>query len=173
MLAILGRILFLYIFISLLRFFFLDDVILSTSPLLVIVVIVMGIMPTMYKRLIAFVQIDKRGKNYRYYVKPLETMVATYLFLSFFRYALMQDVLFTSRLEIIFVAIFASITEAVLAKIDDVSPRDPKTEARKPFTYYYDKYVVNGTAFHKLMFVVYGLCILLFVSMMIYMFLIK
>src|SRR5699024_1393643 len=156
MLAILGRILFFYVSTSLLRYFFLNDYILSKSPIVIVMAIVMGVIPTLYAWVRPYIKVNRRIKQYRYYVRPLETMVTTYLFLTFFRYAVIQDVLLTVRLEVILLALFAGIAEAVLAKIDDVSPRDPKTEEGKTLSYYYDTYVVHASPFHKLMFTVYG-----------------
>lgn len=92
-----------------------------------------------------------------------------YIIFSLIRYAILQDSILANNIEVIMFSIMVGIMESVGAKIDDVSPRDPKKEPDRPLKYYIDKFIINAKPFHKVMFLVYGSCISLLIFIFILM----
>src|SRR5699024_10433792 len=129
--------------------------------------VVIAISSVVYSWLNRMINMDENQKNYRYLISPIKSMIVTYILLSFMRYAILQYTILLINIGIITSSIMVGIIEGVDAKIDDVSPRDPKQEPSKPLKYYIDKFVMNATPFHKTVFVVYGLCIFLLVIVLI------
>src|SRR5699024_1102140 len=82
-----------------------------------------------------------------------------YIIFSLIRYAILKDSILANNIEVI----TFSIMESVGAKIDDVSPRDPKKEPDRPLKYYIDKFIINAKPFHNVMFLVYGSCMSLLI----------
>lgn len=167
MMVMLKRVLVLYLFFSLARFFIFDESFFSTDRIVIIMVVVIAISSVVYSWLNRMINMDENQKNYRYLISPIKSMLVTYILLSFMRYAILQDTILVINIGIITSSIMVGIIEGVDAKIDDVSPRDPKQEPSKPLKYYIDKFVMNATPFHKTVFVVYGLCIFLLVIVLI------
>lgn len=112
----------------------------------------------------SLVKMDRKEKKYRYIVFPIGTSIVAYLLISFIRYALLEESILSMNVETISFAVMIGIVGVVGAKIDDVSPRDPKKEPAKPLKYYIDKFIIHATPFHKVMFFIYGFCILIFIS---------
>src|SRR5699024_11875617 len=71
-------------------------------------------------------------KKYRYLISPIKSAIATYIIISLIRYAILQDSFVANNIEVIMFSIMVGIMESVGAKIDDVSPRDPKKEPDRP-----------------------------------------
>lgn len=155
--------LFSYLFLFFVTFFIDGDSVLSKQPIVLLVALVLAVFSTVASWLKSFLSLDLNKKKYRYFLCPLSSVMTTYLSISIIRYAILQDVLFTKNLEVILFSIMIGIFKSIEAKIDDISPRNPKKESKKPFKYYINKFIIHATPFHKVMFFVYGSCLLLVV----------
>lgn len=149
-----------YLFFSLLRFFIYDEPILSKDPIVILMAILITGFLIVNSWLKPFLNINLTQKKYRYFLWPVSFAIVTYIFISLIRFVIVQDSILTKDLEVITFAVMIGIFEGLEAKIDDISPRDPKKEPNKPLKYYIDKFIINPTPFHKVMFFVYGFCIL-------------
>lgn len=154
---------FFYIMFSILRFFIYKEPLLSLDPLVILMSFVIAVFFLSMTEINSLLKIDHGKKIFRYFLIPLGYIIIGYFFLAFLRYPIMQDTLFPKRLEIITLCIMFPVTNFIETKIDEVSPRNPNEEAPKSWRYYYDKFIKNATPFHKVMFFVYGFCILLFI----------
>lgn len=168
MMMILKRVLVLYLFFSLARFFIFDEPFFSADRIVIIMAVVIAVSSLVYPWLNRIINMDENQKNYRYLISPIKSMFVTYILLSFMRYAILQDTILVMNIGIITSSIMVGIIEGVGAKIDDVSPRDPKKEPSKPLKYYIDKFVMNATPFHKIVFFVYGICVFILVIVVIF-----
>lgn len=151
--------LFFYLFFSIFRFFMYGDLILFKDPTVILISMIIAALSTAYSRLKPLLTVDINKKKYRYFIRPLKSAIATYILITLIRYAILQDSMVANNKEIIRFSIMVGIIGFVGAKIDDVSPRDPKKEPSRPLKYYIDKFIVNANPFHKIMFFVYGFCI--------------
>lgn len=159
--------LFSYLFLSVARFFIGSDSILSKQPIVLwgaLFLAVLSIVTSWFKSLL---NLDLKKRKYRYVLCPLSSAMTTYLFISILRYAILEDTLFTKNLEVILFSIMIGIFKSIEAKIDDISPRNPKKEPKKPFKYYIDKFIIHAGSFHKVMFFVYGSCFLILILILI------
>lgn len=168
--SILTRVLFFYVLFSLGRFYIYNEWILSKNLIVIVMAIVMAVLSVLYFWLKSLFNIDRSQRKYRYYLIPISHVIVTYLFISFVRYAIWQDSILTNNEEIITFSVMIGIIEALGRKIDDVSPRNPKKEPDKPLKYYTDKFITQAKPFHKLMFFVYGFCVLLIVFILVFIF---
>lgn len=164
-LSTLGTVLFFYVFFSFVRFFIYEESILSKEPTVILMAIVIAFFTKVTTWIKSFCKLDRNEKKHRYFLFPISSAIITYLVISFIRYVILQDTILTKNLEVIIFAVMIGVFEGVGAKIHDISPRDPKKEPTKPLRHYIDKFVIHATPFHKVMFVVYGVCILFLLLM--------
>lgn len=161
--------LFFYLFFSLFRFFIYGDSILSKDPTVILTAISIVVFLIVNSWLKSLLTINMNKKKYRYLISPIKSAIVTYIIISLTRYAILQDSFVANNIEVITFSIMVGIMESVGAKIDDVSPRDPKKEPDRPLKYYIDKFIINAKPFHKVMFLVYGSCMSLLIFIFILM----
>ena len=161
--------LFFYLFFSLFRFFIYGDSILSKDPTVILTAISIVVFLIVNSWLKSLLTINMNKKKYRYLISPIKSAIATYIIISLIRYAILQDSFVANNIEVIMFSIMVGIMESVGAKIDDVSPRDPKKEPDRPLKYYIDKFIINAKPFHKVMILIYGSCICLLIFIFILM----
>lgn len=166
--SLFGNFILFYVFISLFRFFIYDEAILSVEPVVMGMAFIVATFSNAVSWISLLFKMDKKDKKYRYIVFPIGISIVTYLIISFIRYAVSQKSLLSTDLETVFFAVMVGVFEVVGAKIDDVSPRDSKKEPAKPLKYYIDKFIIHATPFHKVMFFVYGFCILFLISIILF-----
>lgn len=169
LLYLVNIILISYVLISLLRSWAIGERILSMDlkVFLISVMIAVSILVPEWLKNLKFV--NERQAVYRFFLHPLGMMVFTYILTSLFRFAVLGDSLFNPRVETVSFSIAAGLFIIVEAKIDDLSPRKPEEEADKTKGDYREKFLKNATPFHKLMILVYGLCVLALVLLFIFM----
>lgn len=158
-----------YLFFSVSRFFMYDELILSTNIRVLVIssiFAVLSIVNTMVKPLL---HNNKKQKKYRSILKPLSSLVVAYIILTLISYGMSQASIFSNHAEVLSFSIMFGIIEVVSKKIDKISPRNPETEPNKPLKYYTNKYIIHASPFHKLMLFIYGFCIVLIVSLIIFM----
>lgn len=155
--------LFYYFLFAICRFVIYDEAILTGNLIVILMAIILTVSSKVYSWLKPRLKIDMNQKKYRYFISPIRTAIGMYITITLIRYAIIQDSIITKSLEIIMFCIFIGIFDGVGAKIDDVSPRDPKKEPYRPLRYYIKKYIIHATPFHKLMFFVYGFCAFLLI----------
>lgn len=158
--SMLGQSLFFYLFFSLARFFIYEETILSKEPTVILMAIVIPAFSKVVFWLKSFLKFDCSERKYRYYLFPIGSAIITYLVIAFLRYAILQESILTMNLDVIIFAVMIGIFQGVGAKIDDISPRDLKKEPAKPLKHYINKIIIHPTPFHKVLFVVYGICVL-------------
>lgn len=163
-LSVLKDALIFYIIISFFRFFVYKEKIFSMEPAVMGTAIAVALLLVVLSWLKSVLRFPKEGKRYRYFLSPIGTALLTYVFFTSLRYAVWQEALLTMNIEVIMVSIMSGIFEGFGAKVDDISPRDPRKEPSRPIKYYIDKFIINATPFHKIMLVVYGFCILLIIG---------
>lgn len=155
--------LFFYLFLSLYRYFMYGDSILSKDPIVILMAISITVFLLVSSRIKSLLTIDMNKKSYRYFISPIKSAIVTYIIISLIRFAIWQDSILVNNIEVISFSIMVGIVEGVGAKVDDVSPRDPKKEPDRPLKYYIDKFIIHASPFHKTMFFVYGFCLALLI----------
>ena len=154
---------FYYLLISFLEFSFYKDFIFSKDT--IVILTALGIAG--FNKLIVGIKslsiFDPYKKSNRYFIRPIISAIEAYIVLAVISLSVLQEFTLKLASTLIFVAVLIAIMESSEKKIDDISPRDPKKEPRKPLKYYIDKFIIHATPFHKLMYVIYGISICLLI----------
>lgn len=109
-----------------------------------------------------------RKKINRYFILPSITAIEIYIITGIILHTILPE--FNRMLDwsLILGAIFVAIIIDTEEKLDDISPRNSEEDSPRTIKYYIDKFFIHATSFHKLMYLVYGICLLLLIIVLVF-----